>query len=362
MADLAPPGHRPGDPPAPRRLGSSPRRRSWSGCSTSCRTWTTGSGPRSAARSTAWSTSSCTRRWSRSATRLAAHWRGPGEAVSVEGLTSDMRTLERGRFTTALQTSVRAPEPRSAALPRYPLVASRLPKAAMNRRTRKKPSAPPFQPPPEGGGCSRPGPVYPEAVSRHPAPHPQENDHEQIPPVRVRRAGRPVALVRRQRHRRARRRRPRQEKLKVLVVSGGHGFPVGPFRKVFEGYQDMDCTFVDEKTGGEAFEDIEPLGLRRHRALQLHEEALGQGVEELQVAAGPRRGPGNSAPRHLRLPAPARVHEDGRRHLLAHRRQGRRGHQGPRRRPQAPHHPGTGRLHHPRRGLPGRTSSPRACT
>ena len=46
------------------------------------------------------------------------------------------------------------------------------------------------------------------------------------------------------------------KKLKVLVVSGGHGFPVPPFRKVFEGYQDMDCTFVDEKTGGEAFEDI----------------------------------------------------------------------------------------------------------
>ena len=45
-------------------------------------------------------------------------------------------------------------------------------------------------------------------------------------------------------------------KMKVLVVSGGHGFPVEPFRKVFAGYADMDCTFVDEKQGGEAFEDV----------------------------------------------------------------------------------------------------------
>lgn len=49
---------------------------------------------------------------------------------------------------------------------------------------------------------------------------------------------------------------PATKKLKVLVVSGGHGFPVAPFRKVFAGYTDMDCTFVDEKTGGEAFEDV----------------------------------------------------------------------------------------------------------
>ena len=46
------------------------------------------------------------------------------------------------------------------------------------------------------------------------------------------------------------------KKIKVLVVAGGHGFPEKPFRKVFEGYSDMECTFVDEKTGGEAFEDI----------------------------------------------------------------------------------------------------------
>ena len=48
---------------------------------------------------------------------------------------------------------------------------------------------------------------------------------------------------------------PAKKKTKVLVVYGGHGFPVAPFRKVFEGYQDMDCTFVEERTGGEAFED-----------------------------------------------------------------------------------------------------------
>ena len=44
--------------------------------------------------------------------------------------------------------------------------------------------------------------------------------------------------------------------LKVLVIAGGHGYPVPAFRKVFEAYTDMDCTFVDEKTGGEAFDDI----------------------------------------------------------------------------------------------------------
>lgn len=46
------------------------------------------------------------------------------------------------------------------------------------------------------------------------------------------------------------------KKLRVLVVAGGHGYPVKPFREVFAGYSDMDCTFVDEKQGGEAFEDV----------------------------------------------------------------------------------------------------------
>jgi uncharacterized protein len=44
--------------------------------------------------------------------------------------------------------------------------------------------------------------------------------------------------------------------LRVLVVAGGHGYPVKPFREVFAGYPDMDCTFVDETQGGEAFEDL----------------------------------------------------------------------------------------------------------
>lgn len=44
--------------------------------------------------------------------------------------------------------------------------------------------------------------------------------------------------------------------VRVLVVAGGHGYPVKPFRQVFASYKDMDCTFVDEKQGGEAFEDI----------------------------------------------------------------------------------------------------------
>jgi hypothetical protein len=46
------------------------------------------------------------------------------------------------------------------------------------------------------------------------------------------------------------------KKIKVLVVAGGHPYSVKPFRKIFDAYPDMDCTFVDEKAGGEAFEDI----------------------------------------------------------------------------------------------------------
>jgi type 1 glutamine amidotransferase len=51
--------------------------------------------------------------------------------------------------------------------------------------------------------------------------------------------------------------RAEEPKLRVLVVSGGHGFPVEPFREVFKGYPDMECTFVDEKIGGEAFQDVD---------------------------------------------------------------------------------------------------------
>lgn len=56
-------------------------------------------------------------------------------------------------------------------------------------------------------------------------------------------------------------------KLRVLVVVGGHGYPVQPFHKVFAGFADMDCTFVDEKVGGEAFEDI---GKWRYDAILLY--------------------------------------------------------------------------------------------
>ena len=45
-------------------------------------------------------------------------------------------------------------------------------------------------------------------------------------------------------------------KLRVLVVSGGHPFPVKPFRAVLAAFPDMECTFVEEKQGAEAFEDV----------------------------------------------------------------------------------------------------------
>jgi len=43
----------------------------------------------------------------------------------------------------------------------------------------------------------------------------------------------------------------------VLVVSGGHPFPVEPFKQMFAKFPDMDCTFVEEKVGGEALRDID---------------------------------------------------------------------------------------------------------
>jgi len=46
------------------------------------------------------------------------------------------------------------------------------------------------------------------------------------------------------------------KKIKLLVIAGGHGYPVEPFRAVFRNFHDMDCTFVEEKKGGEAFLDI----------------------------------------------------------------------------------------------------------
>jgi type 1 glutamine amidotransferase/lysophospholipase L1-like esterase len=50
--------------------------------------------------------------------------------------------------------------------------------------------------------------------------------------------------------------RTQAKKLRVLVVTGGHGYPIKPFREIFAGYPDMDCTFIDEKVGGEAFENV----------------------------------------------------------------------------------------------------------
>lgn len=45
-------------------------------------------------------------------------------------------------------------------------------------------------------------------------------------------------------------------KLDVVVIAGGHPYAVEPFRAIFKNYADMNITFVDEKDGGEAFEDI----------------------------------------------------------------------------------------------------------
>jgi uncharacterized protein len=45
--------------------------------------------------------------------------------------------------------------------------------------------------------------------------------------------------------------------IRVLVLSGGHGFPVKAFRDVFASFSDMKCTFVEEQRGGEAFDNID---------------------------------------------------------------------------------------------------------
>jgi type 1 glutamine amidotransferase len=47
------------------------------------------------------------------------------------------------------------------------------------------------------------------------------------------------------------------KKMQVLVLVGGHGFPVKPFQEVFASFPDMKCTFVEEKVGGEAFDSID---------------------------------------------------------------------------------------------------------
>ncbi len=46
------------------------------------------------------------------------------------------------------------------------------------------------------------------------------------------------------------------KKLEVLVVAGGHPYAVKPFEAIFDHFNDMHCTFVIEKKGGEAFNNI----------------------------------------------------------------------------------------------------------
>ncbi len=48
-----------------------------------------------------------------------------------------------------------------------------------------------------------------------------------------------------------------EKKLEVLVIAGGHGYAVKPFQAIFDHYKDMHCTFVVEKQGGEAFDNID---------------------------------------------------------------------------------------------------------
>jgi uncharacterized protein len=47
------------------------------------------------------------------------------------------------------------------------------------------------------------------------------------------------------------------KKMRVLVLWGGHPFPLKPFQETFKSFRDMKCTFVEEKVGGEAFENID---------------------------------------------------------------------------------------------------------
>jgi uncharacterized protein len=47
------------------------------------------------------------------------------------------------------------------------------------------------------------------------------------------------------------------KKIRVLVLVGGHGFPEKPFHEVFDSFKDMKCDFVEEKAGGEAFDNID---------------------------------------------------------------------------------------------------------
>ncbi len=47
------------------------------------------------------------------------------------------------------------------------------------------------------------------------------------------------------------------KKVRVLVVVGGHPFEAKPFHEIFDSFPDMKCTFVEEKVGGEAFDNVD---------------------------------------------------------------------------------------------------------
>lgn len=46
------------------------------------------------------------------------------------------------------------------------------------------------------------------------------------------------------------------EKTRVVILTGGHGFEEKPFKDMFVGYQELNCTIVDLKDESEIFEDI----------------------------------------------------------------------------------------------------------
>ena len=46
------------------------------------------------------------------------------------------------------------------------------------------------------------------------------------------------------------------EKIKVVVVTGGHGFDHDPFLKLFQGYDDIEAVEAAQKNDSELFEDI----------------------------------------------------------------------------------------------------------
>lgn len=47
-----------------------------------------------------------------------------------------------------------------------------------------------------------------------------------------------------------------EETLNIVVATGGHGFEEKPFYEMFDGFDDIKCTFVELKDESELFEDI----------------------------------------------------------------------------------------------------------